>query len=1066
MAANKPFSISKSAVLVPVASPTLTTQGELAFDSVADVLRIRNASSTDSVVQAAAAQTLTNKTLSGSSNTFSNIAYASLILTNSIVNADINSSAAIAYAKLALTGSIVNVDISNSAAIAYAKLALTGSIVNADISSSAAIAYSKLNLTGNIVNADISSSAAIAYSKLALSNSIVNADISSSAAIAYSKLANMSTGQVLVGNAGVATAATLSGGATVGATGVLTLSNTAVTGQPITGYVSGAGTVAATDTILQAIQKLNGNTSAISSAAITSLTGDVTATGPGAAAATIANNAVTNAKLAQVATATFKGRTTAGTGNSEDLTVTQATALLNIFTSSLKGLAPSSGGGTTNFLRADGTWANPGSGNIVGPGSSTDNAIVRWNGTSGLSIQNSGATVNDAGALFLSITGIDSGAGNSRSIGNVAVVNNSGAGSGEYDGINQDITAGAAQFVTGINNFLTPSSLSQEMISYYALWGGTAVATSGNAYSFYADPPSGGTLANYYGLYVAGVSTGTVSGNNDAIHVVSGRSYFGGNVNINGLSASLPVVSDVSKNLVSQSYATFTSNLSTLIGDSGSGGTKGLAPAPASGDAAANKFLKADGTWAVVTAGITSLTGDVTASGSGSVVATIANNAVTDAKLRQSAGLSVIGRMTNSTGNVADITAASDGQVLRRSATNVAFGAIDLANANAVNGNLPVANLNSGTGASATTFWRGDATWATPSGSGNVTGPGSSTDTAIARYNGVTGTILKDSTVTIGDNGNITVPITSSSSSGLVSIDINNTNTSTTLISEVVGIRSLITTAAGGAANRGILATLTRTGTSGNSSEQAAAEFAYNETGSGARATKTGVKISASAGGTTTTNNLVALKVDASNGSSGTATNVYGGKFNAITTTGTTTNSYGLWVGDGSGVGATISRSFHVEGGDSYFGGNIVVNNATASTALALDASKNIVSSATTATELGYVSGVTSAIQTQLNTKLAYNTVIKTTTYTAVTGDEIFANSSGGAFTITLPASPTIGNRVKIIDYSGNWATNNVTVGRNSQNINGSAANLTLNINNAWVELIFVDATQGWRIVT
>jgi hypothetical protein len=71
---------------------------------------------------------------------------------------------------------------------------------------------------------------------------------------------------------------------------------------------------------------------------------------------------VTNAKLSNVATATIKGRATAGTGAPEDLTGTQATALLDAFTSSLKGLAPASGGGTANFLRADGTWASPGGG--------------------------------------------------------------------------------------------------------------------------------------------------------------------------------------------------------------------------------------------------------------------------------------------------------------------------------------------------------------------------------------------------------------------------------------------------------------------------------------------------------------------------------------------------------------------------------------------------------------------------------------------------------------------------------------------------------------------------------
>ncbi len=73
-------------------------------------------------------------------------------------------------------------------------------------------------------------------------------------------------------------------------------------------------------------------------------------------------NAVTNAKLATMATARFKGRTTAGTGNVEDLTAAQATALLDAFTASDKGLAPASGGGTTNFLRADGSWAAPGTG--------------------------------------------------------------------------------------------------------------------------------------------------------------------------------------------------------------------------------------------------------------------------------------------------------------------------------------------------------------------------------------------------------------------------------------------------------------------------------------------------------------------------------------------------------------------------------------------------------------------------------------------------------------------------------------------------------------------------------
>ena len=70
----------------------------------------------------------------------------------------------------------------------------------------------------------------------------------------------------------------------------------------------------------------------------------------------------------------------------------------------------------------------------------------------------------------------------------------------------------------------------------------------------------------------------------------------------------------------------------------------------------------------------------------------IDNNAVTDAKLRDSAGLSVIGRSANSTGDPADVTAGSDHQVLRRSGTSIGFGALNLAQSAAVTGALPIAN--------------------------------------------------------------------------------------------------------------------------------------------------------------------------------------------------------------------------------------------------------------------------------------------------------------------------------------------------------------------------------------
>lgn len=94
---------------------------------------------------------------------------------------------------------------------------------------------------------------------------------------------------------------------------------------------------------------------------------------------------------------------------------------------------------------------------------------------------------------------------------------------------------------------------------------------------------------------------------------------------------------------------------------------------------------------------INQLTGDVTAGpGSGSVAAAIASHAVTNAKFRQGAALSVVGVTGNATADVADIAAASDAQVLRRSGTALAFGAVNLAAAAAVTGVLPIGNGGTG----------------------------------------------------------------------------------------------------------------------------------------------------------------------------------------------------------------------------------------------------------------------------------------------------------------------------------------------------------------------------------
>jgi len=89
---------------------------------------------------------------------------------------------------------------------------------------------------------------------------------------------------------------------------------------------------------------------------------------------------------------------------------------------------------------------------------------------------------------------------------------------------------------------------------------------------------------------------------------------------------------------------------------------------------------------------------------------------------------------------------------------------------------------------------------------------------------------------------------------------------------------------------------------------------------------------------------------------------------------------------------------------------------------------------------------------------------VKTTSFTAVAGEGYFINTTSGAITMTLPASPTIGDFVTFIDYAGTFDTNNLTIGRNSENIQGSAADLTVSVERAANTLVYTDGTQGWLL--
>lgn len=252
------------------------------------------------------------------------------------------------------------------------------------------------------------------------------------------------------------------------------------------------------------------------------------------------------------------------------------------FTSTLEGLAPASGGGTTNFLRADGTWATP---------------ATFGTGTAGYAPASGGGTTNFLRADGTWNTPLASGSVTNSILANMSVftvkANPSVTGAAAAQDVSFNYIAaltGAGPTATQVQGSSTTLQLGFLNSGYvYQMSGSGSNATLGDAASSYTNE---------------GPVTVYVSSNDSLSHTVvpSGTDVI---ARLDGTSnTSLPLSRTVLRrfrvmygNFGSPTWHELPPYAYEFVGDSGSGGALGYVPAPASGDAAAGKFLKADGTW-------------------------------------------------------------------------------------------------------------------------------------------------------------------------------------------------------------------------------------------------------------------------------------------------------------------------------------------------------------------------------------------------------------------------------------------------------------------------------------
>ena len=131
-------------------------------------------------------------------------------------------------------------------------------------------------------------------------------------------------------------------------------------------------------------------------------------------------------------------------------------------------------------------------------------------------------------------------------------------------------------------------------------------------------------------------------------------------------------------------------------------------------------------------------------------------------------------------------------------------------------------------------------------------------------------------------------------------------------------------------------------------------------------------------------------------------------------------------------------------------------------------AAEDLAANSVTVSEITDGAVTAAKLASSVNIDFDWSDSVKTANFTAVSGKGYFVNTTSAAITVTLPSSPSAGNKVAIVDYAGTSDTNNIKINpAGSDKLEGqSSYDLVISGERTGLELVYKDATQGWLVTS